>query len=89
MPALSLVSFNNILKYILFCNKTSIAAIHGYGFRQAGARAFNLIINNIMRVLAISTVGDYVLSLAKLFVAAGSASLGYLMIRVSYICFIY
>ncbi|KAF2885567.1 hypothetical protein ILUMI_20635 [Ignelater luminosus] len=74
---------NYLERWIRYFTKNAciITSIHGYDFRQAGARAFNLIINSITKVLAISTVGDYVLALAKLLVAAGATSLGYLMIR--------
>lgn len=45
-------------------------AIHGYPFFNAGHIAFELLAKNAMRVFAINSVGDFVLFLGKVFVAA-------------------
>ena len=48
--------------YILF------AAIYGYHFCKAAKRGFTLLVSNALRLMALNTVGDFCLFLAKILV---------------------
>lgn len=57
-------------------------AIHGYSFCEAGSRAFKLLVENALRVIAINSVGDFVLVLAKLLVVASTVLIAVAMLQV-------
>ncbi|KAF2885569.1 hypothetical protein ILUMI_20637 [Ignelater luminosus] len=59
--------FETWMKYFTR-NAYIITSIHGYSFCEAGSRAFKLLVENALRVIAINSVGDFVLVLAKLLV---------------------
>ncbi|GBG82360.1 hypothetical protein CBR_g34644 [Chara braunii] len=72
------------LDYVVkFVNRNAyiIIAIKGYGFCQAAARASMLIVDNILRVAAVSVLGDFALFLAKLMVSFACAFLAFLMLE--------
>jgi hypothetical protein len=54
-------------KCMKFLNKNAYiqTAIHGYSFCKAARSAFFLIARNILRIIAVSFVGDFVLFLGK------------------------
>ena len=56
-------------KCMKFLNKNAYiqTAIHGYSFCKAARSAFFLIARNILRIMAVSFVGDFVLILGKVF----------------------
>jgi len=57
-------------KFMKFINKNGYiqTAIYGYSFCKACRAAFFLLARNILRVIAVSMVGDFVLLLGKVFV---------------------
>jgi len=61
-------------RFIDFLNKNAyiMIAIHGYGFCKAAKEAFQLLLRNALRVAAINVIGDFMLFLGKLVVAAGT-----------------
>ncbi len=63
-----------------FLNKNAYiqTAIYGYSFCWAAKQAFFLILRNIMRVFAVSMVGDFVLLLGKLFISVFTTFIAYL-----------
>jgi hypothetical protein len=54
-------------KCMKFLNKNAYiqTAIHGYSFCKAARVAFFLLLRNVLRVLGVSIVGDFVLILGK------------------------
>ena len=67
-------------KFLQFLNKNAYiqTAIYGYSFCYACASAFKLILRNIMRVAAVSMVGDFVLVLGKVFISVFTTFIAYL-----------
>ncbi|CAE7456067.1 slc44a1, partial [Symbiodinium microadriaticum] len=67
-------------KCMRFLNKNAYiqTAIYGYSFCKACRSAFFLIARNVLRVIAVSYVGDFVLFLGKLFVPLLTTFLCYL-----------
>lgn len=67
-------------KCMKFLNKNAYiqTAIYGYSFCWAAKQAFFLILRNIMRVFAVSMVGDFVLLLGKLFISVFTTFIAYL-----------
>ncbi|KAL7301458.1 hypothetical protein TKK_0005898 [Trichogramma kaykai] len=59
----SLLNFLNYNAYIM-------CAIHGKGFCQSAKSAFNLIMRNLMKIVAVDTITDWMFVMAKLFVAS-------------------
>ncbi|XP_052274056.1 choline transporter-like protein 1 [Dreissena polymorpha] len=57
--------FEQFLKF-LSNNAYIEIAIHGYGFCKAARQAFHVIVDNVLRVAAINSVGVFVLFLGKL-----------------------
>ncbi|GLV34017.1 Choline transporter-like 1 [Carabus blaptoides fortunei] len=56
-------------------------AIYGHPFCHAGKRALGLLVNNIFRVYAINSVGDFVLFFGKAFIVLATVLLGFEMLR--------
>lgn len=56
--------------------------MHGHSFCQGAKRAFKLIVNNMMAIVAINSVGDFILLLAKMFVIAGTMTVGIKVLEV-------
>jgi solute carrier family 44 protein 1 (choline transporter-like protein) len=54
----------------------------GCNFCDGGRKAFALLSNNALRVLAINSVGDFVLLLGKVFVVLATVIIGTEMIQV-------
>jgi hypothetical protein len=69
-------------KCMKFINKNGYiqTAIHGYSFCKACRAAFFLLLRNILRVIGVSLVGDFVLLIGKLLVPIGTTLLCYLAI---------
>ena len=67
-------------KFLQFLNKNAYiqTAIYGYSFCYACVSAFKLIMRNIMRVAAVSMVGDFVLVLGKVFISVFTTFIAYL-----------
>lgn len=59
-------------------------AIDGDSFCPAGKRAFSLLASNALRVMAINSVGDFVLLLGKVFVVLVTVLVGIELIQVSF-----
>lgn len=57
-------------------NAYIIISMDGSSFCVAGKRAFNLIANNFLGIVAIKSVGDFVLILARIFVVLLSVLIG-------------
>lgn len=69
--------------FVRFFTKNSfvMTSIHGYGFREAGSRAFRLLVDNAMQVVAVTSAGDCVLIMGKLLVVACAVPIGHFMIQ--------
>ncbi|XP_071964392.1 choline transporter-like protein 1 [Antedon mediterranea] len=67
--------FEKVLKFI---NRNAYIeiAIHGYSFCKAAKEAFAVLISNALRVAAINSVGDFLLFLGKVAVAASVVVIG-------------
>lgn len=67
-------------KCMKFLNKNAYiqTAIYGYSFCWAAKCAFFLILRNIMRVFAVSMVGDFILTLGKVFISVFTTFIAYL-----------
>jgi len=67
-------------KIMKFINKNGyiVTAIYGYSFCKACRTAFFLIARNILRIMAISLIGDFVLFLGKIFVPIATVFLCYI-----------
>jgi solute carrier family 44 protein 1 (choline transporter-like protein) len=76
-----LACFDSFLQY-LTKNAYVIITINGSSFCIAGKRAFQLLSSNALRVLAINSVGDFVLLLGKIFVVTATVLIGIEMIQV-------
>lgn len=59
-----------------------ILAIYGCGFCTGGRKAFRVLSDNILRVAAINSVGDFVLFLGKVLVVALTVVAGVYLIQV-------
>ena len=66
--------FSTFLRYLekfieyLTYNAYTVINIEGYSFCKAAKEAFEIIIHNPLRVIAINTLGDFVLFLSQIFV---------------------
>ncbi|VVC27985.1 Hypothetical protein CINCED_3A023837 [Cinara cedri] len=69
-------SFDNFFKYINH-NAYTIVSMEGIGFCLAASRAWHVIVGNALRLVAINSIGDFILFLAKCLVTLiiGSAAL--------------
>ncbi|XP_063713972.1 choline transporter-like protein 1 [Symsagittifera roscoffensis] len=65
----------NIIRFINR-NAYIMTAIYGYHFCKAAKRGFTLLVSNAVRVVAINTVGDFCLFLAKLMVVFAVVLIG-------------
>ncbi|ETN64441.1 ctl transporter [Anopheles darlingi] len=72
--------FERFLQY-LTRNAYILTAMHGDPFCRAGQHAFRLLTSNALRVVAINSVGDFVLVLAKVFVVVATALIGMELIQ--------
>lgn len=68
-------------------NAYIIISIDGTSFCIAAKRSFNLLSSNALRVIAINSVGDFVLFLGKVFVVIATVLIGIEMIQVRIIKF--
>ncbi|CAO1437826.1 unnamed protein product [Diamesa serratosioi] len=75
-----LACFENFIQY-LTRNAYIIVAIDGDSFCPAGKRAFSLLASNALRVMAINSVGDFVLLLGKVFVVLVTVLVGIELIQ--------
>lgn len=71
-----------ILKYLVR-NAYIIVAMDGTALIPSGRKAFNLLAKNLIDVIALNKVGDFVLFLARIFIVAISAFLCYELVNVS------
>eukprot|EP00002_Diphylleia_rotans_P013264 TRINITY_DN2588_c0_g1_i1.p1 TRINITY_DN2588_c0_g1~~TRINITY_DN2588_c0_g1_i1.p1 ORF type:complete len:618 (-),score=154.63 TRINITY_DN2588_c0_g1_i1:157-2010(-) len=69
-------------RFIQFLNKNAyiMIAMRGTAFCEGAQEAFEYIMSNILRVGALSVVGDFFLFLGKLFIACSSALFAYLLL---------
>lgn len=72
----------NLVQY-LGKNAYIIITMDGSSFCTAGKRAFHILSTNSLRVLAINSVGDFVLLLGKVFVVVATVLIGIEMIQVT------
>lgn len=77
-----LACFESFLRY-LGKNAYIIITMDGTSFCVAGKRAFHILTTNSLRVLAINSVGDFVLLLGKVFVVVATVLIGIELIQVS------
>lgn len=59
-----------------------VLAIHGHNFCRAGQQAFKLLATNALRVVAINSVGDFVLFLGKVLVVIATVLVGIQLVQV-------
>eukprot|EP00639_Heterosigma_akashiwo_P027300 CAMPEP_0194692160 /NCGR_PEP_ID=MMETSP0295-20121207/19546_1 /TAXON_ID=39354 /ORGANISM="Heterosigma akashiwo, Strain CCMP2393" /LENGTH=648 /DNA_ID=CAMNT_0039582349 /DNA_START=278 /DNA_END=2224 /DNA_ORIENTATION=- len=73
-------------KCMKFLNKNAYiqTAIFGKSFCSAAKAAFFLIARNILRIAAVSMVGDFVLLLGKILIPMGTTFLAYLVLAYAY-----
>jgi len=66
-------------KFIKFINKNAyiMCAIHGKNFCRSARKAFNLLMRNILRVVVLDKVTDYLLFMGKLMITAGMCALAF------------
>ena len=67
-----------------FCSICVVSAIYGYHFCKAAKRGFELLLSNAVRVVAINTVGDFCLFLAKIMVVFAVVFIGIKITEVSF-----
>lgn len=77
-----LACFENFLQY-LGKNAYIIITLDGSSFCPASKRAFHILSTNSLRVIAINSVGDFVLLLGKVFVVLATVLIGIEMIQVT------
>lgn len=70
------------LKYLVR-NAYIIVAMDGTPLIASGKKAFGLIFKNLVDVIALNQVGDFVLFLARVFIVAITGFLSYELISVS------
>jgi solute carrier family 44 protein 1 (choline transporter-like protein) len=75
-----LACFESFIQY-LSKNAYVMITINGSSFCIAGKRAFQMLSSNALRVLAINSVGDFVLLLGKIFVVTATVLIGIEMIQ--------
>lgn len=75
-----LETLEDLLKYFTR-NAYIITAIYGYPFCQSGKRAFHVIANNIFNIIAINSVGDFVLGLTKIFILVLTLAVGFEVLK--------
>lgn len=76
-----LEQIEELLKYLIR-NAYIIVAKDGTPLFESGRKAFNLILRNLMDVVALNQFGDIVLVVAQIFIMAISMLIGYeLMVR--------
>lgn len=71
-----------LLKYLVR-NAYIIVAMDGTPLIPSGKKAFNLILKNLVDVIALNQVGDFVLVLARIFIVAITGFLCYELVSVS------
>jgi solute carrier family 44 (choline transporter-like protein), member 1 len=54
----------------------------GDAFCDAGKRAYTLIENNVLGIIAVQSIGDFVLVLARIFIVLFSMFVGFSLIEV-------
>lgn len=74
---------DELLKYFAR-NAYIICAIYGWTFWKSAKRAFHVIKNNIFCIMAINTIGDYVLFFSKLTVVVIVCICAFFAMRVSF-----
>lgn len=77
-----LACFESFLQY-LGKNAYIIITLNGSSFCPASKRAFHILSTNSLRVVAINSVGDFVLLLGKVFVVLATVLIGIEMIQVT------
>ena len=76
-----------MLLYLLYlvhvCLLFSFSAIYGYNFCKSAARAFSILLANILRVGAINSVGFFILTLGKVAIIAAVEIIAFQWLRVN------
>lgn len=69
-------------KFLKFINRNAyiMCAIHGKGFCASAKDAFNLLMRNVLRVVALDKVTDFLFFLSKVLIAVGMGSLTWVFI---------
>lgn len=65
----------------LNANAYTVVAIKGTDFCPSARRAFNILVNNALRVAAINSVGDFLLFLAKLGIMASTGAIAVVWLK--------
>ena len=75
-------TLEELLKYLVR-NAYIIVAKDGTPLMASGKRAFHLLSQNLLDVIALNKIGDFVLFLARIFVVLIAGFIGYELIKVS------
>lgn len=72
-------------KFLKFINRNAyiMCAIHGHNFCSSAKDAFNLLMRNVLRVVALDKVTDFLFFLSKVLIAAGMGCLTYVFVTES------
>lgn len=73
-------------KFLRFLNRNAyiMCAIHGKNFCASAGDAFNLLMRNFLRVVALDQVTDFLFFLSKLLISLGMGSLMYFYLTLEY-----
>lgn len=73
-------------KFLRFLNRNAyiMCAIHGKNFCSSAGDAFNLLMRNFLRVVALDQVTDFLFFLSKLLISLGMGSLMYFYLTLEY-----
>jgi solute carrier family 44 (choline transporter-like protein), member 1 len=76
----------DFLKYLIR-NAYIVIAMDGTPLIKSGKKAFHLLRKNLISVIAVNKVGDFVLLLGRVFVVLISGFVSYELIAVSFLCY--
>lgn len=71
-----------IFEFYLNASDFCSLAMYGHNFCRAGEQAFKMLSSNALRVIAINSVGDFVLWLGKALVVIATVLIGVEMLQV-------
>lgn len=72
------------IKYKNILILTTFLAIHGQSFFRSGKRAAKLLMANATSLIAVNSVGDFVLFMAQFILIAASTAIGYALFTVRF-----
>jgi hypothetical protein len=78
-----MAKIEEFLKYLLR-NAYIVTAMDGTPLIESGKKAFHLLFNNLINVVALNRVGDFVLYLGRVFVTLISGFVCYELVSVSF-----